>query len=41
MKCQNMNSNKTIHKCLYNLQKIPKEEYINGNIIWVALCTDV
>ena len=23
------------------MQKIPKEEYGNGNIVWVPLCTDV
>ena len=41
MKCQNVNSNKTIHKCFYDLQKIPKEEYLNENVVWVPLCTDV
>ena len=41
MKCQNMYSNKTIHKCLYELQKYLKEEYVNGNIVWVPLCTNV
>ena len=29
IKFQNMNRNKAIHKCLYNLQKIRKEEYVN------------
>ena len=33
MKCQKMNSNKIIHRCLYDLQKIPNEEYVNGNIV--------
>ena len=35
MKYQNMNNNKSIHKCLYDLKKIPKEEYVTGNIVWV------
>ena len=34
MKDQNTNKNKSIHKYLYDLPKIPKEEYIK-------LCTDV
>ena len=41
MKCQNMNTNKIIHKCLYDMQKIQKEEYVDGNIVWVLLCTDI
>ena len=41
MKCQNMNKNKTIHKYIYDMQKIQKEEYVDGNIVWVLLCTDI
>ena len=41
IKCQNMNSNKTIHKCLYDFQHTLKEEYANENFVWVPLCTDV
>ena len=41
IKYQNMNNNKLIHKCLYDLQKNPKEEYVNGNIVWGQLCTDI
>ena len=40
MQCQNMNNNKPIYRCRYDLQKNPKEEYVNGNIDWVPLCTN-
>ena len=40
MKCQNMNKNKSIHKCIYDMQKVQKEEYLDGKIVWVPLCTD-
>ena len=29
------------HKCFSDLLKNPKEECVNGNIVWVPLCTDV
>ena len=41
MKCQNMNTHKIIHTCLYDMQQIQKEEYVNVNVVWVPLCTDV
>ena len=41
MKYQNMNNNKSIYRCLYDLQKNHREEYMNGNIDWVPLCIDV
>ena len=40
-KCQNMNKNKSVHKCIYDMQKIHIEEYVDGNFIWVSLCTDL
>ena len=33
MKCQNMNTNKIIYKCLYDMQKIQKEEYVNVRVV--------
>ena len=41
LKCQNMSKNKLIHTCIYDIQKIHKEEYVDGNMVWVPLCTDV
>ena len=32
MKYQNMNNNKSIHKSLYDFQKIPKEKHVDENI---------
>ena len=29
MKFQNINKDKTIHKCIYDMQKIQKEEYVD------------
>ena len=40
LKCQNMSKNKLIHTCIYDIQKIHKEEYVDGNMVWVPLCTD-
>ena len=37
----NIINNKPIYRCLYDLQKNPKEEYVNGNIVWVPLCTNI
>ena len=37
MKCQKMNSNKRIHKCLYDLYKKNKKEYVNENIVYLEL----
>ena len=36
-----MNTHKIIHTCLYDMQQIQKEEYVNVNVVWVPLCTDV
>ena len=36
-----MNKNKSIHKCIYDMQKNHKEEYVDGYIVWVLLCTDL
>ena len=41
MKYQNMNKNKSIHKCIYDMQKKHKEEYVDGNVVSVPLCTDL
>ena len=40
LKCQNMSKNKLIHTCIYDIQKIHKEEYVDGNMVWVPLCTN-
>ena len=37
MKCQKMNSNKRIHKCLYDLHQKNKEEYVKENIVYLEL----
>ena len=41
MKYQNMNNNKSIHTCIYDMQKFHKEEYADGNMVWVPLYTDL
>ena len=41
MKYQNMNKNKSIHKFIYDMQNMHKEEYVDGNIVWVSLCTNL
>ena len=36
-----MNKNKSIHTCINDMQKNHKEEYVDGNMVWVPLCTDL
>ena len=41
MKCQNNCKNKLIQTCIYDIQKIHKESYVDGIMIWVPLNTDI
>ena len=35
-----MSKNKSIHTCIYDMQKIHKESYVDGIMIWVPVNTD-
>ena len=35
-----MSKNKSIHTCIYDMQKIHKESYVDGIMIWVPLNND-
>ena len=35
-----MSKNKSIHSCIYDIQIIHKEEYVDENMVWVLLCTN-
>ena len=35
-----MSKNKSIHRCIYDMQIIHKEEYVDENMVWVLLCTN-
>ena len=41
LKCQNNCKNKLIQTCIYDIQKIHKESYVDGIMIWVPLNTDI
>ena len=35
-----MSKNKSIHRCIYDMQKNHKEEYVDENMVWVPLWTN-